>query len=83
MAKRKQTGIRAKVKFYHWCVSRGIDLKHFDPMRIDFELGKRIFSFYKNPKLTKEKHNYRFSKTQKTDFHNFPNIESIIFEAKI
>ena len=82
MAKRKTTGIRKMVRFYNFCVEKGIDLKHFDPMRIDFEPTKRVFSFYKNPKLTKEKHNYRFSKTQKTDFHNFPNIESIIFEAK-
>jgi hypothetical protein len=60
MAKRKTTGIRKMVKFYYWCVSKGIDLKYFDPMRIDFEPTKRVFSFYKNKQATKEKHNYLF-----------------------
>ena len=60
MATRKKPGIRAKIKFYMWCVSRGIDLKHFDPHRIEFEPVKRLFSFYKDKEGTKKRFNYRF-----------------------
>jgi len=61
MAARKKPGIRAKVKFYTWCIARGIDLRFFDPHSITvFEPQKRLFSFYKDKQGTKEKYNYRF-----------------------
>mgnify|MGYP003442602641 FL=1 len=60
MATRKKPGIRAKVKFYMWCIAKGIDLKYFDPHSIEFEPTKRVFSFYKDKQGTKDKYNYIF-----------------------
>jgi hypothetical protein len=60
MATRKKPGIRVKVKFYTWCIARGIDLKYFDPHAITFEPAKRVFSFYKDKQGTKDKYNYIF-----------------------
>ena len=61
MAARKKPNIKAKIKFYNFCVARGIDLRFFDPHSITvFEPVKRLFSFYKDKQGTKEKYNYRF-----------------------
>jgi len=60
MATRKKPGIKEKIRFYMWAKSRGIDLKYFDPMRIEFEPTKRVFSFYKDKQGTKDKYNYIF-----------------------
>lgn len=53
-------GIRAKIKFYYWCKSIGIDLKDFDPMNIDFSGPLKVSSFKKNPEATKAKYNHVF-----------------------
>ncbi len=60
MATRKKPGIKAKIKFYNFCVAIGIDLRYFDPHSIEFEPTKRVFSFYKDKQGTKDKYNYIF-----------------------
>lgn len=50
------------IKFYNYCVSIGMDLKHFDPNNIIFEeTRKKVSSFKKNPAETKAKYNYVFA----------------------
>ena len=82
MAKKKTTGIRAKVKFYFWCKAIGIDLKYFDPHSIEFEPEKRVFSFYKDKQGTKDRFNYKFANRESLSLDNYPNIEKLVFELK-
>ncbi|KFN39023.1 MAG: hypothetical protein JU82_08780 [Sulfuricurvum sp. MLSB] len=56
--------IRAKVKYYNWCVALGIDLRNFDPHRIDFGKLIKKSSFKNRSQEIKEKYNYKFDKNE-------------------
>jgi len=84
--KTKNTGIRAKVKFYLWLVSIGADLKNFEPENIQIhEIPAKTKSSFKNrSNEVKEKYNHRFKLDHLNDnfLAGFPNIHSITFERK-
>ena len=76
------TGIKAKKKFYKFCVKSGIDLKNFDPERINFEAKPLTRSFKQRANEIKQKYNYKFTNLQRESFENQPNINNLIFERK-
>jgi len=84
--KTKNTGIRAKVKFYLWLVSIGADLKNFEPENIQIHEipAKRKSSFKNRSTQIKEKYNHRFKldHTSEDLLAGYPNIELITFERK-
>jgi len=84
--KTKNTGIRAKVKFYLWLVSIGADLKNFEPENIQIHEipAKRKSSFKNRSAQVKEKYNHRFKLNHLSDdlLSSHPNIENLIFERK-
>lgn len=77
---KRATGIRAKIKFYNWAVKTGIDLKNFEPERLDFELAKQKSTFKNRAAEIKDRFNHVF-KTQ-NPIEGYPNIENLIFEPK-
>jgi len=84
--KTKNTGIRAKVKFYLWLVSIGADLKNFEPENIQIHEipAKRKSSFKNRGPEIKAKFNHRFKLDRTSDdlLLSHPNIELITFERK-
>jgi hypothetical protein len=84
--KTKNTGIRAKQKFYDYCVKVGIDLRYLDVHNL--QIGeippKRKSSFKNRSAQVKQKHNYRFKLDHTSDnlLASYPNIELITFERK-
>ena len=76
------TGIKAKKKFYKFCVKSGIDLANFDPERINFEGTFLIHCFKINPAETKTKYNHIFKHVKNKKVELNPNINNLIFEPK-
>jgi len=78
---KKVTDIQQKVIFYDFCVKNGIDLKDFQPEKIDFEESKLIHTFQFRKEEVK-KWNYCFKNLHQDYLQNFPNLQSITFEPK-
>jgi len=82
--KRKPNTIRAKQKFYDFCVRTGIDLKNLDVHNLQIhEIPPKRKSTFKNRSAEiKSKFNYTF-KTLHQDFMcNYPNINNLTFIKK-
>lgn len=72
--------IRAKQKYYNWCVNNGLKVVDFDLERMDFTYPKKNkSSFKKRADFIKNKYNHIFLKKENILEH-YPNIESITFE---
>jgi len=76
------TGIKAKKKFYKFCVKSGIDLARFDTEKINFEGKTLIRSFKHKADEVKEKYNHKFANLREENTESYPNIENLIFEPK-
>lgn len=74
--------IKAKIKFYNWAKNRGVDLKNFDPEKINFDGKSQTSSFKDKPDEVKRLHNYKFANLHDDNLENYPYIERLIFERK-
>lgn len=79
---KRQNTIRAKQKFYDYCVRVGIDLKNLDVANLQIHEipPKRKSTFKQRATEIKAKFNHVFK--PKLNFDNYPNIEKISFEPK-
>lgn len=57
----KTTGIRQKQRFYNVAVGWGVDLKNFDPDRINFESAKPKSTFKSRAQQIKQMFNHEFN----------------------
>lgn len=84
--RQRETGFKAKVKFYFWLVSIGADVRDFNPdnLQIHEIPPRRKSTFKKRVSEIKAKYNHRFKLDHLNDnfLENYPNIESITFERK-
>ena len=80
--KRKPNTIRAKQKFYEFCVKAGIDVSSFDVANLQIhEIPPKRKSTLKNRAAEiKAKFNHVFK--PRLNFENYPNIEKLSFEPK-
>ena len=80
--KQKRTGIRAKQRFYNWAVKHGLDLKNFEPERIEFEGVNHTGTFKSRAEQIKEKFNHVFKFREQDFIKDYPNIEILQFVKK-
>lgn len=75
--------IRAKQRYYNWCVEHGFNVVHFDLERMNFDLPKKHkSSFKKRAAEVKEKFNHTFKFREQDFLNGYPNIENVQFVKK-